>query len=214
MNMIRVLLADDHEVIRSGIRRLFELEGDIDVIDEAESGEQAYELYNKLSPDVLLMDMSMPGIGGLEALKRILARDNKAKVVIFSMHENPTFATQALTNGATAYIVKSDRPQEIANAIRLAASGKGHLSAVMANKIALQSMTNFNNPADNLTAREFEVFRLIAEGKTHASIGKTLNIGQKTVSNYQTVLKQKLGIETAVEFVRLAMRCGVIESSF
>lgn len=212
--MIRVLLADDHEVIRSGIRRLFELEDDIDVIDEAESGEQAYELYNKLTPDVLLMDMSMPGIGGLEALKRILARDNKAKVVIFSMHENPTFATQALTNGATAYIVKSDRPQEIANAIRLAASGKGHLSAVMANKIALQSMSNFNNPADNLTAREFEVFRLIAEGNTHASIGKTLNIGQKTVSNYQTVLKQKLGIETAVEFVRLAMRCGVIESSF
>lgn len=212
--MIRVLLADDHEVIRSGIRRLFELEDDIDVIDEAESGEQAYELYNKLSPDVLLMDMSMPGIGGLEALKRILARDNKAKVVIFSMHENPTFATQALTNGATAYIVKSDRPQEIASAIRLAASGKGHLSAVMANKIALQSMSNFNNPADNLTAREFEVFRLIAEGNTHASIGKTLNIGQKTVSNYQTVLKQKLGIETAVEFVRLAMRCGVIESSF
>jgi len=212
--MIRVLLADDHEVIRSGIRRLFELEDDIDVIDEAESGEQAYELYNKLSPDVLLMDMSMPGIGGLEALKRILARDNKAKVVIFSMHENPTFATQALTNGATAYIVKSDCSQEIANAIRLAASGKGHLSAVMANKIALQSMTNFNNPADNLTAREFEVFRLIAEGNTHASIGKTLNIGQKTVSNYQTVLKQKLGIETAVEFVRLAMRCGVIESGF
>jgi two-component system invasion response regulator UvrY len=212
--VIRVLLADDHEVIRSGIRRLFELEVDIDVIGEAESGEQAYELYNKLSPDVLLMDMSMPGIGGLEALKRILARDSKAKVVIFSMHENPTFATQALTNGATAYIVKSDRPQEIANAVRLAAGGKGHLSTVMANKIALQSMTNFNNPADNLTAREFEVFRLIAEGKSHESIGKTLNIGQKTVSNYQTILKQKLGIETAVEFVRLAMRCGVIESNF
>ncbi|PHS23313.1 MAG: DNA-binding response regulator [Methylophaga sp.] len=211
--MISVLLADDHDVVRAGVQCLLGLEDDIKIIDEARNGEQAYEAYRKLSPDVLLMDMSMPGIGGLETLKRILARDNKAKVVIFSAHQNTTYATQALANGAIAYVTKSDPGQDLINAIRQAAIGKHYLSTFMAREIALQSMTNFNNPANNLTAREFEIFRLIAEGRSHLDIGKQLNIGQKTVSNYQTTLKQKLDIETAVDFVRLAMRCGVIDNT-
>jgi len=160
--MISVLLADDHDVVRAGVQCLLGLEDDIKIIDEARNGEQAYEAYRKLSPDVLLMDMSMPGIGGLETLKRILARDNKAKVVIFSAHQNTTYATQALANGAIAYVTKSDPGQDLINAIRQAAIGKHYLSTFMAREIALQSMTNFNNPANNLTAREFEIFRLIA----------------------------------------------------
>ncbi len=211
--MISILLADDHEVVCSGLQRLLELESDIKVVGEVRSGEQAYEAYNKLSPDLLLMDMSMPGIGGLESLKRILARDRKAKVIIFSVHQNPTYATQALSNGAVAYITKADPGEDIINAIRLVAMGKRYLSSFMAREIALQSMSNFNNPANDLTAREFEIFRLIAEGRSHFDIGKQLNIGQKTVSNYQTTLKQKLNIETAVDFVHLALRCGLIDSS-
>lgn len=209
--MIRILLADDHDVVRAGVQNLLELESDIKVIDEVSNGEEAYEAYNKLSPDVLLMDVSMPGIGGLETLKRILSRDDKAKVIIFSAHENTTYATQSLANGAIAYVAKSDPGQDLIYAIRQAASGKRYLSTFMAREIALQSMTNFNNPANNLTVREFEIFRLIAEGRSHFDIGKQLNIGQKTVSNYQTTLKQKLDIETAVDFVRLALRCGIID---
>jgi len=210
--MISLLLADDHDVVRSGLQQLLELEDDLKVVGEACSGEQAYDAYNKLLPNVLLMDISMPGIGGLEALKRILARDSKAKVVIFSAYQNATYATQALTNGAKAYVTKTDSGHSLLKAIRQAAIGQCYLSDSIAREIALQSVTNFNNPADNLTVREFEIFRLIAEGRSHLDIGKQLNIGSKTVSNYQTTLKQKLDIETAVDFVRLAMRCGVIDS--
>lgn len=209
--MITILLADDHDIVRAGVLRVLAFEDDIKIVGEVCSGEQAYEAYSKLLPNVVLMDMSMPGIGGLEALKRILARDCKAKVIIFSAHQNTTYATQAMANGAIAYVTKSDPRQDLIKAIRAAAIGKHFLSTFMAREIALQSMTNFNNPADNLTAREFEIFRLIAEGRPHSEIGKQLNIGQKTVSNYQTTLKQKLNIETAVDFVRLAMRCGIID---
>mgnify|MGYP000232161382 FL=1 len=210
--MISLLLADDHHIVRAGIQRLLAAEDDIDVVDEACNSEQAYDLYNKLSPDVLLMDISMPSIGGLETLKRILARDDKAKVVMFSAYKNTIYATQSLTNGAMGYVTKTDPVEELLNAIRQAAVGKRSLSAFMASEMALQSATNFNNPADNLTAREFEIFKLIAEGVSHYEIGKSLNIGPKTVSNYQTRLRQKLEISTPVEFIRLAITCGIIDN--
>lgn len=212
--MIRILVADDHEVLRAGLVRLLELEGDIKVVDEVSNGEQAYQSFNKLTPDVVLMDISMPGMGGLETLKRILSRDPKAKVVIFSAYQNTTYATQSLANGALAYVTKSSPHNDLLIAIREAAVGNRYLSTSMASAVALQSISNFNNPADKLSAREFEIFRLIAEGRSHAEIGQLLNIGQKTVSNYQTMLKQKLDIATSVDFVRLAIRCGVIDSTF
>ena len=212
--MIRILIADDHEVLRAGLIRLLELESDIQVVDEASNGEEAYHSFNKFSPDVVLMDISMPGIGGLATLKRILIRDPKAKVVIFSAYENTVYATQSMASGALAYVTKSASHNDLIMAIREAAAGKRYLSTSTASAVALQSMTNFNNPAEKLSAREFEIFRLIAEGRSHAEIGKLLSIGQKTVSNYQTTLKQKLDIATAVDFVKLAMRCGVIDSSF
>jgi DNA-binding NarL/FixJ family response regulator len=210
--MIRILLADDHEVLRAGLIKLLSHESDIEVIDEVASGEQAYDSYIKYAPDVLLVDISMPGMGGLETLKRILSRDAKAKIVMFSAHQNTTYATQSMVNGALAYVTKSDPHSDLLRAIREVSVGNHYISSTMANKVALQAMTNFNNPADNLSAREFEIFRLIAEGRSHTEIGKLLSIGHKTVSNYQTILKQKLDIATSVDFVRLAIRCGVIDS--
>ena len=209
---IRVLLTDDHAVVRSGVRRLLEQNEGIEVVAEAESGEQAYQLYGEHLPDVLVMDMSMPGMGGLEALRRIIARHDNAKIIIFSMHENATFATQALTSGALGYVAKSGAADDLVNAIQDVAAGKNYLSAVMAQKIAMQSLSGNINPTHKLTAREFEVFRFLAEGKVVEEIAKILNIGQKTVANYQTLLKQKLGVNSPVELVRLAIRCGVIES--
>ncbi|MDF1589183.1 MAG: response regulator transcription factor [Gammaproteobacteria bacterium] len=208
---ITVLLVDDHAVVRSGLRRLLEQGDEVDVVAEAESGEQAYQLYGEILPEILVMDMSMPGIGGLEALRRIKLRYSKAKIIIFSMYENATFSTQALTAGALGYVSKSGEAGDLLTAVKQVYAGKIYLSSEMAQKIALHTMSGDDNPIQKLTAREFEIFRLLAEGKVVDEIAKLLNIGQKTVANYQTLLKQKLHINSPVELVRLAIRHGVIE---
>ncbi len=209
---IRVLLTDDHAIVRSGLKRLLEQHEGIKVVAEAGSGEEAYQLFNQILPDVLILDMSMPGMGGLEALRRILARYSGSRVIIFSMHDNATFATQALTAGAKGYISKSGDAEDLVDAIRQVSQGHTYLSAPMAQKIAMQSLSGDDNPAQRLTVREFEVFRFLAEGKVVDDIAKVLNIGHKTVANYQTLLKQKLDINSPVELVRLAIKYGVIES--
>lgn len=207
---IRVILVDDHNVVRSGLRRLLELGGDVEVVAEANSGEQACDIYNQFQPDVLVMDLSMPGIGGLEALRRILSVAPKAKVVIFTMHENAVFATQALSTGARGYVAKSSFADDLLLAVREAAAGRTYISPNIAQKIVLQSISGEHDPMQRLSPREFEVFRLLAEGLSIDDIAGTLNISQKTTANYQTLLKQKLGISNAVELVRLALRHGVI----
>lgn len=209
---IRIMLVDDHEVVRSGLRRLLEQNDGVEVIAEADSGEQAYQLYGECLPDVVVMDMSMPGMGGLEALRRIIARYPQARVIIFSMHENAAFASQALSAGARAYVAKSGAADDLVQAVREVAQGKGYLSAGIAQQIALQTLSGSDDPTRLLSAREFEVFRLLAAGKGIDEISNTLRISQKTVANYQTLLKQKLGINSPIELVRLAIKHGVIES--
>jgi DNA-binding NarL/FixJ family response regulator len=207
---IRVMLTDDHAVVRSGLTRLLEQHSSIQIVGETDSGETAYQTYPELSPDVLVMDMSMPGMGGLEALRRIINRWPKARVIMFSMHENPTFAMQSMTAGAAAYVAKSGQAEDLVNAVIEVARGNTFLSAEMAQKVALQSLHGGDNPAQVLTSREFEVFRLVAEGKLVDDIASDLNIGQKTVANYQTSLKQKLNINSPVELVKLAIKYGVL----
>jgi len=208
---ISVMLTDDHAVVRSGLRRLLEQNDSISIIAEADSGEQAYQYFGQYNPDILVMDISMPGMGGLEALRRIKHRYHDAKIIIFSMHENTTFVTQALTSGAMGYVAKSGDSQDLVQAILNIAQGKNYLSPSIAEKVTLQTL-NDNNPVDKLTAREFEIFRLLAEGKVVDDISSLLNIGYKTVANYQTILKQKLGINSPVDLVRLAIKHGVIDS--
>jgi two-component system invasion response regulator UvrY len=209
---IRIILADDHSVVRSGLRRLLEQNPAMEVIAEAESGEQAYQLYTELLPDVVVMDISMPGMGGLEAIRRILGRNSHARVVIFSMHENAAFAFQAMNMGAKGYVAKSSMAEDLVIAVKKAAVGQAYISPVVAQKMALQSVSGDDVLAKKLSAREFEVFRLIAEGKNAEDIGHVLNISQKTVANYQTMIRQKLGVNSPVELVRLAIRHGLIES--
>lgn len=207
---IRVMLVDDHNVVRSGLRRLLELGGDVEIVAEADSGEQACLIYNDFLADVLVMDLSMPGIGGLEALRRILTVAPKTKIVIFTMHENATFATQALSAGACCYVAKSGFADDLLLAVREAAAGKTYISPNIAQKIALQTISGEHDPIQKLSTREFEVFRLLAEGVSIDGIANMLNISQKTAANYQTILKQKLGISNAVELVRLAIQHGII----
>lgn len=212
MSKIRILLADDHEVVRSGLASMLGEYEDMQVIQEVASGEQAYQQYSEIEPDVLVIDMTMPGIGGLEAVRRICGRYGDARVIMFSMHENVTLAMQAMSAGAMGYLSKSGDSREIVLAIRQVLSGKSYLSADMAQKIALQSVSGNEDPTQRLTAREFEVFRLLAEGLSLSNVAKQLNLESKTVANYQTILKNKLGFSTSAEMVRLAIKYGVISS--
>jgi DNA-binding NarL/FixJ family response regulator len=190
--------------------RLLERDETIQIVGEAENGEQAYSLFNQLKPDIVVMDMSMPGIGGLEALRRIITKDSQAKVLMFSMHENINFAMQAMTSGASGYLTKSAEANDLVNAVKQVMSGKNYLSAEIAHKIALQNLSGQQDPVQKLTTREFEVFRLLAEGLLIEEIAELMNIGQKTVSNYQTSLKQKLAINSSVDLVKLALKHDVI----
>lgn len=208
-NQITVLLVDDHAVVREGYRRVLERTPDIEVVAEAASGEDAYRLYGELDPDVVVMDLSMPGIGGIEAVRRIVTRDPKARVLVFSMHEDGVFSSRALKAGAKGYLTKASAPDSLVDAIRTVASGKLFLSPDVAQELAVLSLPGRANPMQTLSAREFEVFRLLVEGRSVAEISKILSLSQKTVANYQSTLRQKLEVANTTQAVRLAMAHGL-----
>ena len=209
---ITIVLVDDHAVVRAGVRRLLEQEPLFDVIGEAESGEKAYQTYGELKPDVIVMDLSMPGMGGLEAIRRILMRYERAKILVLSMHEDLSFANQALKLGAKGYLLKNALGEDLVKSIKEVAEGNVFLSDDIARKMAMQSISGDRDPIHELSAREFEIFRLLAEGLEIDAIALKLNISSKTVSNYQTMIKQKLDINTPVELIRYAIKVGIIKN--
>ena len=207
-----IVLVDDHAVVRAGVRRLLEQEPLFEVIGEAESGEKAYQIFSELKPDVMVMDLSMPGMGGLESIRRILMRYEKAKILVLSMHEDLSFANQALKLGAKGYLIKNALADDLVKSIETVSNGEVFLSAEIAKKMAMQSISGNQDPVHELSAREFEIFRLLAEGLDIDAIASTLNISSKTVSNYQTMIKQKLDINTPIELIRYAIKVGVIKN--
>jgi DNA-binding NarL/FixJ family response regulator len=207
-----IILVDDHAVVRAGVRRLLEQEPLFEVIGEAESGEKAYQIFGELKPDVMVMDLSMPGMGGLESIRRILMRYEKAKILVLSMHEDLSFANQALKLGAKGYLTKNTLADDLVKSIETVTQGDVFLSDEIAKKMAMQSISGNQDPVHELSAREFEIFRLLAEGFDIDAIASTLNISSKTVSNYQTMIKQKLNINTPIELIRYAIKVGVIKN--
>ena len=207
-----IVLVDDHAVVRAGVRRLLEQEPLFEVIGEAESGEKAYQILGELKPDVMVMDLSMPGMGGLEGIRRILMRYEKAKILVLSMHEDLSFANQALKLGAKGYLTKNTLADDLVKSIETVTQGDVFLSDEIAKKMAMQSISGNQDPVQELSAREFEIFRLLAEGLDIDAIASTLNISSKTVSNYQTMIKQKLNINTPIELIRYAIKVGVIKN--
>ncbi len=207
-----IVLVDDHAVVRAGVRRLLEQEPLFEVIGEAESGEKAYQIFGELKPDVMVMDLSMPGMGGLESIRRILMRYEKAKILVLSMHEDLSFANQALKLGAKGYLTKNTLADDLVKSIETVTQGDVFLSDEIAKKMAMQSISGNQDPVHELSAREFEIFRLLAEGFDIDAIESTLNISSKTVSNYQTMIKQKLNINTPIELIRYAIKVGVIKN--
>ena len=209
---IRIMLVDDHAVVRAGVRRLLEQDVRFLVVAEAESGERAYQQFGEYLPDITVMDLSMPGLGGMEAIARIIARYPVAKLLVLSMHENAAFASQALKAGAKGYLAKNGLAEELVNALACIANSETYINANITQKIAQQFSNTESNPLQQLSTREFEIFRLLAEGVDSNLIATKLNISSKTVANYQTSIKQKLGINNPVELVRLAIRSGLIDS--
>ena len=207
-----IVLVDDHAVVRAGVRRLLEQEPLFEVIGQAESGEKAYQIFGELKPDVMVMDLSMPGMGGLEGIRRILMRYEKAKILVLSMHEDLSFANQALKLGAKGYLTKNTLADDLVKSIETVTQGDVFLSDEIAKKMAMLSISGNQDPVHELSAREFEIFRLLAEGLDIDAIASTLNISSKTVSNYQTMIKQKLDINTPIELIRYAIKVGVIKN--
>lgn len=211
MSTINVMLVDDHAVVRMGFKLLLESAPDIKVVAEADSGEQAVRSYNEQHPDVVVMDITMPGIGGLEAIERIMAHDPQARVLVLSAHEDSVHPKRVLNAGALGYLTKRSAAEELIKAIRTVAGRKMYLEASIAQQMAIQQISGDKNPVDVLSAREFEVFIALAKGKTTNEIAETLHLSPRTVGTHLYNIKQKLGATTSADLALTAMRCGLIE---
>lgn len=209
---INILLVDDHAVVREGYRRLIEKQKHMKVVAEAADGSTATQLYKQLKPDVVVLDLSMPGKGGIEVIRQLRQRDEKARILAFSMHQNGAYALHAFQAGAKGYITKSSPPQMLVNAIRDVVDGKRPISPDVSRALALMRIDPETLAPENLSAREFEIFRMIANGKSTAEIAETLNLSPKTVANYHYLIKSKLGVSTDVELVHVALRLDLIEA--
>lgn len=207
---IRVLLVDDHAVVREGYRTLLRDAAEIEVVGEAASGELACRMFVELEPDVVIMDLSLPGIGGLEAIRRILARDPRARVLVFSMHEDTVFVEQALQAGALGYLTKRSAPEGLVQAVIDVAAGRLHVVGELAQQLARQRSRGRATPFSSLSPREFEIFCLLAGGAAVTDIARRLSLSAKTVANYSTQIKAKLGVGSTAELARLAIRHGVV----
>ena len=209
---IRILLVDDHAVVRAGYRLLLTNAKDMEIIGEAETGEEAYRAYNEQNPDVVVMDLSLPGMGGLEAIRRIVARDAKAMILVFSMHDDTVFVDQALNAGAKGYVTKNSAPEVFQEAIREIISGKTYLDSELAQNLAFQKTRGKDSPLMGLSTREFEIFCLLAEGHNTSEIAKRLSLSYKTVANYSTQIKNKLKVNTVAELARIAIRHNIVQA--
>src|SRR5262245_22920679 len=208
---IRVLLVDDHAVVRQGYRRLIEMHPDIDVVAEAEDAASGYQAFKTSSPDVVVIDISMPGRGGIDLVRQIRQRNSNARVLMFTMHASATYAQQAFRAGARGYVTKSSPPDVHVTAIRSVAAGRPALCAEVKEAIATSTLAEDASPMDALSPREFEVLRMILDAKSTDEIAQAFNLSPKTVANYHYEIKSKLGVRSDIELVYLCMRQGLVE---
>jgi two-component system invasion response regulator UvrY len=210
---VKVYLVDDHAVVREGYKHLLE-KAQIDVIAQASSGEQAYRDYELVNPDVMVIDLSMEGIGGIETIRRITSKNKSAKILAFSMHDDTIFATRAIQAGATGYVTKSSAPDVLVEAVFAVASNKRFISQDIANKISLKHINpepdDINKTVKELSAREFEVFQLLAKGKSLDEIAQTVHLDYKTIANAQTRLKQKLKVDNTAQLILAAIKLNIL----
>lgn len=211
MTLLRVLLVDDHPVVRDGYRRLLESTSDIRVESEASSGEEAYERYFETNPDVLIIDLSLPGISGIETIRRIRLREPNAHILVFSMHDSPMMVTRALEAGAAGFLTKSSAATEMVDAVRAVAQGRNFMGRDLIQDLVTTKI-GADDPLKDLTPREFQVFLRLAQGQVVNEIAGLLHISPKTVGVHQTNIMKKLQLRNVSELTRLAIRCGVVNA--
>jgi len=203
-----ILLVDDHIVMRSGCRELLTQAG-FKIVGEAISGEEACQLYPELLPDVVMMDLTMTGMGGLEAIRRIVNQDNNARIIVLTMHDDPAFASRSIKNGAKGFVTKTSPPEILVQAIKEVVKGNAFFSPDIAHKLAVGDMGNKTNPLSKLSNREFDIFTQLVDGRSTTQIAQNLSLTQKTVSNYMLKIKQKLEVTSVAQMVRMAINHGV-----
>ncbi len=208
--MIRVLVVDDHPVVRAGYQRLLDQAGDIRVVAEAGDAREGAAAWQQHEPDVTVADLSMPGGGGLELLRRVLARAPAARVLIFSMHDTQPMVRRAFDAGACGYLTKASAPESLVDAVRALAAGRLYLAPELPPAWLQRRAEGEDTLLARLSAREFEVFRLLAQGRTAGECAAELSLSAKTVANHQSVIREKLGVANAAALAHLALRLGVI----
>lgn len=207
---IRVMLADDHAVVRAGYRFLLENVQDIEVVAEVASGEDAVARYDSVKPDVLVIDLTMPGIGGMEAIRRLRGKHADAKILVFSMHENGALVEHALQAGVCGYISKNSSPEALVTAVRRIAAGNIYIDGELAQSLVVQQSRGQREALAALSTRELQILRLFAEARNVEEIAETLSLSTKTIANYLTQIKDKLNVGSSAELVRLAISKGLV----
>ena len=207
---IKILLVDDHAIVREGYRSLLHKQDGLEVIAEAKDGEEAYIAYKKYQPGLVIMDISLPKQSGIQTIARIKKLDPSAKILAFSMHQNPSFAIQATQAGALGYITKSSDPEVLIRGIYDVYQGKYSISADIAQALAAERLADTETTLDELTVREFEILRMLVEAKSTHDIADTLNISPKSVSNSHYIIKRKLNVSSDIELTHLAIKMNVI----
>src|SRR6185369_8179398 len=205
---MRVLIVDDHRIVASGCRALFADDPEM-VILEASDAESGERVYREESPDICVLDINLPPVSGFELARRILERDSSARIIMFSMNDDPIFAARAIDIGAKGYVSKSGDPNDLAEAIREVARGGSYLPPAIARSIAFAGTAVAQSPLAKLTPRELEILRLLSAGKSLSEIAWLIHSSYKTVANTSSIIRQKLGVRTSGELVRLAIENGV-----
>lgn len=205
---VTVFLVDDHAVVREGYKHLLQ-KTNIEVIAEASSGEEAYQAFEALNPDVIVMDISMPGLGGIETIAKMISKNRNTKILAFSMHDDIVFCQRALQAGASGYVTKSSAPNELIEAVFAVAANKKFISQEIANRVSLKKM-KADDVLSSLTPREFEIFQMLAKGLSLDEIANTLHLDYKTIANAQTRLRQKLNVENTSQLILAAVKLKIL----
>jgi two-component system, NarL family, response regulator NreC len=211
MKRIRILLADDHAVVRQGFRMILGAQSDLEIVGEAGNGREAIELASTLRPDVVVMDVTMPELNGIEATRRMTAENPHIRVVALSMHKDSVYVREILRAGARGYLLKDSVADDLVAAVRAVASGEGYLSPGVSNAVLDDYRRHVTNPIDMLSSREREVLQMLAEGKTNKEIAVTLNLSVYTVDAHRGRIMEKLNVHSINELVRFAVRNGLID---
>jgi two-component system, NarL family, invasion response regulator UvrY len=209
-NSIRVLLVDDHAVVREGYRTLLSKHEGLKVVGEACDARSAYQSYKDTQPDVVIMDISMPGRGGIDAIEHIRRRDPHARILVFTMHSGAAYALQAFRAGAKGYVTKSSPPDLLVSAVRDVAEGRLAICPEISEVLALNRVQEEKTRLEDLSPREFEIFRMILDARSTDEIASALNVSRKTVANYHYAIKSKLGVASDIELLYFGLRQGLV----